>query len=465
MAHSFRNSNARLSVIADTLSRLRLHCSGPLFILRYPAWCHSRAFTETRLGFRESLTSANFSTAIPLNHAHGDPAPKPNNDTHPRITELPSPPPPQSNKTSEAARTRMASLRRRFPWKDEEDRMLFQLVKEGKGAHIIYANHLHHRTYQAVVKRVNYASKAARLQEQQAREGIREGDPDVAKSVAGEEGAMPLRIIYGIITKSLREERREIGKSEQMMQWPRGNRKGLLHCKTWTREEVELLERLVEKYIDIPDPHIWYEVSIGNIDGSTLLRDPAACRRRWRYLHPLPPSRIGSWSMQEELRLQEAISEQLDGKYQVAVDILAGQYANEAKKGRQPHSFLGKQRPELQQLPAQADLPVLKEGSRPLRMLNWVTIAEKVNSRKDHDCRDHFYSVYHNGNIGPWSEKELRRAREGVELFGNDYRRIADYVGKRSIVQVTKMVYKKRFSRRNSVDSEEDRVVDIQAIP
>jgi hypothetical protein len=310
---------------------------------------------------------------------------------------------------------------------------------------------------------VVHASKAAKLQERQAREGIREGEPDVAKSVAGEEGGMPLRIVYGKIVKSLREERQVMGKQEQMMQWSRGHYKVPPRNKTWAREEVELLEQLVQKYIDIPHPHIWHEVAFGDIDGSTLFRDPAECRRRWRYLHPLPSSRTGSWSKQEELRLQEAISEQLDGKYQVAVNILVGQYVKRAKRGHQSLPYLGEQRPELQQLPSQASLPVLKEGSEPLKMLNWVAIAEKVKSRRDHDCRDHFYTVYHNGNIGPWSEDELRRAREGVEMFGNDYRRIAQYVGTRSAFQVTKMVYIKRLSRKDSVDSEENHMEDIKA--
>ncbi|KAG0312283.1 hypothetical protein BGZ97_011305 [Linnemannia gamsii] len=160
-----------------------------------------------------------------------------------------------------------------------------------------------------------------------------------------------------------------------MMQWSRGHYKVPPRNKTWAREEVELLEQLVQKYIDIPHPHIWHEVAFGDIDG----------------------------------------------------------------------------------------LPVLKEGSEPLKMLNWVAIAEKVKSRRDHDCRDHFYTVYHNGNRGPWSEDELRRAREGVEMFGNDYRRIAQYVGTRSAFQVTKMVYIKRLSRKDSVDSEENHMEDIKA--
>jgi hypothetical protein len=96
--------------------------------------------------------------------------------------------------------------------------------------------------------------------------------------------------------------------------------------------------------------------------------------------------RFGSWTKGEELRLQEAIWEQCEGKYQVAIDILFD------KPAATKNTF-GKWRPELQQLPSQAGLPLLKWGSRRLRLLNWGVIADKVRSRHGQRCRMHFYDV------------------------------------------------------------------------
>ncbi|KAG9068104.1 hypothetical protein KI688_011696 [Linnemannia hyalina] len=119
----------------------------------------------------------------------------------------------------------------------------------------------------------------------------------------------------------LREDSKKLeGRTQEPVAY---NGKYLSQNKMWTREEDELLRQLVQKYSNIPRPHLWHEVSCGTIDGSKrLLRAPQRCNIRWGELYPFPSSRTGSWSKQEELRLQEAISEQLEGKYQVAIDIL-----------------------------------------------------------------------------------------------------------------------------------------------
>lgn len=475
MATLCRNTNTRLSIVADMLSRLRLQRSEPLSIHRHPARHPFRTFTETRPAYRESLTcTANLYTIQPLDHAQDEALLKPangnNNNTHPHITQLPSSSPtPEISTTGKKVSARTCPEVRRIRWTEEEDREFFQLVKEGKKPFFIHSNYFRHRSRRAVAHRADLAYKAASLQKRQAKDGVRDGEPDVARSAAGDEGAEPLRVVYGKIVRMLREASRVRDKLEGRIPRPVAyDEKYLSHNKMWSLEEDELLRQLVQKFSDIPPPHLWHEVSCGSIDGSKrLLRAPIRCNLRWRQLYPFPSSRTGSWSKQEELRLQEAISEQLEGKYQVAIDILAENYAKKAKRRQKQHQlYLGVHRPELQQLPSQSSLPVLKEGSWPLRMLDWVAIAERVKSRKDHDCSDHFYSVYHNGNIGPWSEEELRRAREGVELFGKDYKRIADYVRTRSVYQVTKMVYKKRFLRKvDGVESEGDMQEETRAIP
>lgn len=475
MATLCRNTHARLSIVTDKLSRLRLQCSEPISIHRHPARHQSRTFTETRLAYRESLTcTTNPYTTQPFDHTHDEPLLRPvgssGGNTHSHITQLPSPsPPPERSTTGKKVKAESDPGLRRIRWTEEEDREFFQLVKEGKKPSFIHANHFRHRSRRAVNYRADLVYKAARLQKRQARDGVRDGEPDVARSVAGDEGAEPLRVVYGKIVSMLREESRVRDKLEGRIPEPVAyNEKYLSQNKQWSRQEDELLRQLVQKYSNIPHPHLWHEVSCGSIDGlERLLRAPTSCSLRWRQLYPLTSSRTGSWSKQEELRLQEAISEQLEGKYQVAIDILMDNYSKKVK-GRQRHheQYLGERRPELQQLPSQSTLPVLKEGSWPLRMLNWVAIAERVKSRKDHDCLDHFYSVYHNGKKGPWSEEELRLTKEGVELFGKDYKRIADYVGTRSVFQVTKMVYKKRFSRKgDGMESESDTQEETRAIP
>ncbi|KAF9079236.1 hypothetical protein BGX23_004613, partial [Mortierella sp. AD031] len=139
----------------------------------------------------------------------------------------------------------------------------------------------------------------------------------------------------------------------------------------------------------------------------------------------------------------EAISEQLEGKYQVAVDVLVG------KPPVSKEHNLAESQPHLQQLPSQAGLPILKLGSRRLRALSWVAVGEKVGSRIEEECRQHFYDMYHNAKRGPWSPEELRRAEEGLELFGNDVWKIAEHVGGRSPRQMYRIVNRLLKARKD----------------
>ncbi|KAK3837248.1 MAG: hypothetical protein JOS17DRAFT_771801 [Linnemannia elongata] len=299
-----------------------------------------RTFTETRPAYRESLTcTANLYTIQPLDHAQDEALLKPangnNNNTHPHITQLPSSSPtPEISTTGKKVSARTCPEVRRIRWTEEEDREFFQLVKEGKKPFFIHSNYFRHRSRRAVAHRADLAYKAASLQKRQAKDGVRDGEPDVARSAAGDEGAEPLRVVYGKIVRMLREASRVRDKLEGRIPRPVAyDEKYLSHNKMWSLEEDELLRQLVQKFSDIPPPHLWHEVSCGSIDGSKrLLRAPIRCNLRWRQLYPFPSSRTGSWSKQEELRLQEAISEQLEGKYQVAIDILAENYAKKAKR-------------------------------------------------------------------------------------------------------------------------------------
>lgn len=125
------------------------------------------------------------------------------------------------------------------------------------------------------------------------------------------------------------------------------------------------------------------------------------------------------------MRLQEAVSEQFEGKYQVVVGVLIGKPVPTA-------STLGKWRPELKQLPSQAGLATLKSGSRRLRVLDWNLIADKVRSRHELQCCMHFYGIYNNANRGRWLDEASGRLKEGVGMFELDYGKVAEHIGMRS---------------------------------
>ncbi|KAG0312285.1 hypothetical protein BGZ97_011307 [Linnemannia gamsii] len=240
----------------------------------------------------------------------------------------------------------------------------------------IYANHFRDRSSQAVNLRASWAANLARIQDQQARDGVRPGEIDIAKSVAGEAGAPPLRTVYDKTRKVVKANRREANSDDGPTQRPYTSKRASFLKKEWTAEEDALLRQLVERNIGLPEQTLWTKVSGGNVAGSFLLRAPVACSRRWMHLHPSQESRDGHWTKAEDLRLQKAISKQLEGKYQVIVDVLLGQPT--ATENR-----LKDWCPHLQQLQGQEGLPILKLGSKQLKMLSWIQIAEEVKSRND----------------------------------------------------------------------------------
>jgi hypothetical protein len=302
---------------------------------------------------------------------------------------------------------------------------------------------------------------AIALLERQAKEGVRTEEVDVAKAVAGGEGAMPLRTVYDKMVRSRQDRRRKIDKSDDTVlhyQWNRENRDAISSKGNWTREEDELLEKLVKQYRHIPEPALWSKISGGGIGDTLLLRSMTSCRQRWRVLHLPPMGQTGLWSREEERRLQAAIWEQLEGKYQVAIDVLVG-------KPVTTENPLGKWRPELQQLPDQAGLPLLKQGSRRLRMLDWVVIQKIVKSRSETDCRQHFYQVYHNANRNRWSKEELARFEEGVDMFGKDTWKIAEHVGMRAPLQVVKLLsYRRSKMKKGKEEAAMDKKDTVGAV-
>ncbi|KAF9116109.1 hypothetical protein BGW39_002833, partial [Mortierella sp. 14UC] len=213
-------------------------------------------------------------------------------------------------------------------WTTEEDGELMRLVKEGRPTHSIYADHFQHRTYGAVATRAIYARKMWRAQEQrqQARQGMRGGDIELGKkSKAGgkeEEVGISLRSVHARIFTEKFTEQRETDKTDDTVIRRVMSAKDPQRRGKWTPEEDVLLQQLIQKYKHIPDPMLWSKVSGGKIDGPPLLRAPVACDQRWKVLRPSPLSRSGLWTSDEERHLQEAISEQFEGKYQVIIDVL-----------------------------------------------------------------------------------------------------------------------------------------------
>ncbi|KAF9086571.1 Myblike DNAbinding domain-containing protein [Mortierella sp. GBA35] len=349
---------------------------------------------------------------------------------------------------------KVRTLRRSQPstgeWTDEEDIELYRLVKKGVNTFEIYARHFRHRSFGAVTKRVSAALKVRHLQEQQAKHGVLPGEDDVAKSVAGEEGVIPLRALYMKLRKA-EAERRGADMSDNAILRLQLGRKDTPRKGVWDPKEDELLKRLVDKYSYLPAPVLWHKVAGGKIGDNLLLRNGRACSRRWRQLYPTSLAKTGCWTKEEERLLQEAISEQLEGKYQVALDVLSDKYAGE---GMSP----GEWRRNLQQLPSQSGLPILKQGSRRLNALNWIAIEEKVKSRADLDCRHHFLEVYHNGKRGPMSKEEMERLREGLELFGDEESwKLAEHVGTRSTAQICDALrYMRKKARQEAGKAEKE---------
>ncbi|KAF9123254.1 hypothetical protein BGX30_001557, partial [Mortierella sp. GBA39] len=384
--------------------------TGSSVLTRHPS--HLRFITQTRPNLLKNVTGADLSTAIDRAS---------NNSNPPGHSRSPA-----SEQTAEGE---TGSQRPMIPrWTAEEDRDLYQLVKEGKNAKEIHSTLFSHRTVETVAMRVSWVYRARRVQEQQARDVVQPGEIDIAKSVAGDEGAPPLRTVYFRLRMADKVKRRETNRDEKAVQWPRVIRV-LSRKRAWLPKEDALLEQLVERNSDIQPPKLWTKISNEDIDGSQLLRSSAACRKRWELLHASPTNCSGSWTREEERRFQMALLKQLEGKYQVAVDVLIGKPAT-------TKNTLGQWRADLQQLPGQDGLPILKLGSHRLALLDWTAIAEKVKTRGKLACWDHFYNVYHNAVRGKWSEEELGRLKEGLERFERDPWSVAEHVGTRSPLQV-----------------------------
>lgn len=424
MAAMVRN-NARLSAITDAFSRLQLHKTRSIPNFQQPV--QLRCLTQACPNFLKNSTTAD--SELASHHDRSSQKTTSNSDAS-LITQRPLPVQTFGTKTKPRFSPRQHAT---LWWTDEEDRELWRLVKENMSAYDIYSDHFRYRTLGSVCTRIGFARMATKHLERQAKEGVRPEEVDIAKSLAGGEGALPLRSVYWKLVKSQRAGRREIDKSDESVLRFQWNADAVPRKGKWTLEEDELLENLVKQHIHIPEPALWSSVAGASIGDAILLRNKTACRQRWRVLHLPPSSQSGRWTKEEERRLQEAIWVQLEGKYQVVVDVLIGKPAT-------TENPLGKWRPELQQLPDQAGLPILKQGSRRLRMMNWMATQEVVNSRSETECRHHFYNVYHNANRKQWSKEEFARFQEGVTMFGKDIWKIAEHVGTRGPLQVSKLI-------------------------
>ncbi|KAF9910855.1 hypothetical protein EC991_005318 [Linnemannia zychae] len=412
----FRNSNARLSLIIDAFSRCYLQPAGSSIVpQRHPS--QLRLITQTAVRERSGDRNAPQINRLPLTaYTYG---------------------------TKMRPRTTTPKRKPALLWAEEEDKELFRLVKEGKTTYEIHASKCFpDRSQGAISKRTSHAKRLARSLEQATEVVVHEGEQArvMLAAVAVGKGDLPFRTGYYNMASTIEIERRKIDKDDNTIFRSRNLVKNAPRKGKWTKDEDELLKQLVQRHIQIPEPALWNTVTGGKLGDSVLLRDRSSCSRRWRALYPLPSDRTGHWSDEEERLLQEAISEQLEGKYQVAVDVLVG------KPAITRHN-LGAWRPALVQLQGQEGLPILKLGSRRLRMLSWLAVAVKVKSRTEDNCRQHFYGVYHNAARGGWTKQEHTLVKEGLDMHGKDYWKIAEHIGTRSPAQVAYMVhhiYKKR---------------------
>ncbi|KAG0284733.1 Myblike DNAbinding domain-containing protein [Linnemannia gamsii] len=451
MAAMFRN-NVHLWTITDAFSRLQLQKTRSIPNFQQPV-LRLRCLTQACPNLQKNPTVTD--PKIASHHDHSSHKTANSNDAS-VITRRPLPAHTLGTKSKPRFAPRQQAT---LWWTDEEDRELWRLVKENKSTYDIYSGHFQYRTLGSVSSRIGFARMATKILERQQREGVRPEEVDIANSVAGGEKALPLRNVYWKLIKSQRAGRREIDKSDESILHFQWNADAVSRKGKWTLEEDKLLEKLVKQYIHIPEPTLWSSVAGASIGDDILLRNKTACRQRWRVLHFPPSGQTGRWTNEEERRLQEAIWVQFEGKYQVVVDVLIGKPAT-------TENPLGKWRPELQQLPDQAGLPILKQGSRRLRAMNWMTIQEAVNSRSETDCRHHFYNVYHNANRNVWSEEEMARFKEGVDMFGKDIWKIAEHVGTRGPLQVNKLISFRRLQmkKKGKKEAATGRKVTIGAV-
>ncbi|KAF9374580.1 hypothetical protein BGX21_004098, partial [Mortierella sp. AD011] len=188
-------------------------------------------------------------------------------------------------------------------------------------------------------------------------------------------------------------------------------------------EEKELLAELVYKYRD--DSDIWLKVSGGRLvdeEGAPRLnRSPQSCKAAWNAMNKDESINLGRWDKYEQRRLEKAIRSQV-GDEEIRYDV------NEEGPDKANQSVTAASKPTTK--------PALKMGNSVLQELDWKKIARKVGTRNATQSQNHFYYVMHNGTRGSWTATEMESLKEGFELYGRQWDKIAAHIGSRSISQV-----------------------------
>lgn len=152
---------------------------------------------------------------------------------------------------------------------------------------------------------------------------------------------------------------------------------------------------------------------------------------RYGYLTSREHTKKGQWDAEEQRKLEEAVLEQIGPGYRPIIEVLK----NASGKARKNQDGDG--------------LKYLMLGSKELKSVRWVKVAEKVGTRTYQVCRAHFYLHNTNCATGRWSPEENKKLLEGYEKFGDDFDAISGYVGTRGPKQVVLKMIKRNIPLRS----------------
>ncbi|KAF9208484.1 hypothetical protein BGZ49_008669 [Haplosporangium sp. Z 27] len=297
-------------------------------------------------------------------------------------------------------------------WSLEEDTILYNYLSQNKGLAGI-RDELPGRTTSAIGNRAYSFRMASFMPSDEV------NSPETLNTV--EERVKALRLLLKKLPNTVAKMKEEGYYDEKF-------KSKALSYTTYKRipfseDEKILLAKLVHKYRN--SPNIWSDVSGGRLedkeDSPRLNRTSQACASTWKIMNRAKDIRTGKWHEDEKQRLVEAIKEQVGDKYNIQLDLNTGNL-HESKGSVSAPDESGRK-------------PSLILGSSELSHLDWDEVARKVRTRDRKQCRYRFYVRMHNGRSGRWTDKETQLLKEGYELYGTQWRKVAAHVGTRTDIQ------------------------------
>ncbi|KAF9178761.1 hypothetical protein BGZ51_008006 [Haplosporangium sp. Z 767] len=218
--------------------------------------------------------------------------------------------------------------------------------------------------------------------------------------------------------------------------------------RSWTAEEVELLEERYNMYAATSDPSkrgFWSKVA-GEVPGHKIqddgrgikfTRTSSACRARWLQLHKPKQVASGRWDPVEIEKLMNAIRDQRGKDLLVSTGVqrMIGRTSSTQPSTSTTSPAQGSESTALTDDGAKSK-PLMDMFDKGWYRLDWDEIAKKVGTRHVWQCQNYALRTLRRGNLGRWSEDERERLREGLELYGTQWQAVARHVRTRSAGQV-----------------------------